>query len=92
MKIKGKPDVSQFLDGGAVEKSLPPEQKATGKAEKQTQAALSGPKRPKLVELPQPIFDAIKDRAYEDYKKTGKRVTDTEIIVSALAKYLNVDL
>lgn len=81
--IKGKPDVSSFLDGGAAsEKSLPKNVKAAPVA--------GAPKRQKLVELPEPVFDALKDRAYQDYKKTGRRVTETEIIIAALTQYLGV--
>lgn len=84
MKIKGKPDVSQFLDGGAA--SEVPKKAA------KPPAAAAVAKRQKLVELPEPIFEAIKDRAYEEFKRTGKRVTDTEIIVTALAQYLSVKI
>ncbi len=80
MKIKGKPDVSKFLDAGA---ETPPPGKA---------ATAVGPKRQKLVELPEPIFEALKDRAYQEYKKTGRRVTETEIMIAALAQYLGVNL
>ena len=51
---------------------------------------LGAPKRQKLVELPENTFEALKDRAYEQYKKTGRRVTETELIINALNKYLNV--
>lgn len=92
MTIKGKPNVDEFnekpnvdefLDGaGALEKP---------KAEKKKAAvAAPGPKRQKLVELPEPVFEALKDRAYEEYKRTGKRVTETQIIIDALSKYLGL--
>lgn len=84
--IKGKPDVTQFLDGGAAAEALPIIKKTTVKAA----PALSAPKRQKLVELPEPVFEALKDRAYQDYKKTGRRVTETEIIIAALTKYLGL--
>lgn len=85
-KIRGKPDVSQFLEGGAASETVP----VLKKAAKPAMPAAGMPKRQKLVELPEPIFDALKDRAYEDYKKTGRRVTETEIIIAALAQYLGV--
>lgn len=85
-KIKGKPDVSQFLEGGAASETMRTPQKAARTAV----PVSSVPKRQKLVELPEPIFEALKDRAYEDYKKTGRRVTETEIIIAALAQYLGV--
>lgn len=84
-KIKGKPDVSQFLEGGAASETMRVPQMAA-----KTMPVSGVPKRQKLVELPEPIFEALKDRAYEDYKKTGRRVTETEIIIAALAQYLGV--
>jgi hypothetical protein len=86
-KIKGKPDVSKFLEGGGTSEIMSVPKKAT-KAVVAT--APGAPKRQKLVELPEPIFEALKDRAYGDYKKTGRRVTETEIIIAALSQYLGV--
>lgn len=90
MSIKGKPDVSKFLEGGAAD-VRPPSQLsmpasrtlAPGKPEAIV-------RRQKLVELPETIYNALKDRAYEDFKKTGRRVTETEIIIAALSQYLNI--
>lgn len=83
MKIKGKPDVTQFLEGGAAAESHAPK----NAVQKEIPGA---PKRQKLVELPKPVFDALKDRAHEEYKKTGRRVTETEIIITALSEYLGL--
>ena len=90
MSIKGKPDVSAFLEGGAAtlpEIRIAP---ASKKAATQRQAVVPSdePKRKKLVELPVPIFEALKDRAYEEFKKSGRRVTETEIIIAALGQHL----
>ena len=87
--MRGKPDVTAFLDGGAAAAAeVTP---ITRKATRPTAApALAGPKRQKLVELPAATFDALKDRAYEEWKKTGRRVTETEIIIAALNAYLGV--
>ena len=79
--MKGKPDVSSFLEGAAVETSGP--RKAT--ADKPKAA-----KHQKLLELPAPVYLALKDRAYKDFKKTGARVTETQIIIDALRAYLGV--
>lgn len=83
MTIKGKPNVDVFLDGGAAAE-------APSVAKKKTSPTPAAPKRQKLVELPEPVFEALKDRAYEDYKRTGKRVTETQIIIDALSKYLGL--
>lgn len=80
--MKGKPDIDQFL-GGADESVKNIKKKKPGPIP-------GAPKRQKLVELPQETFDALKDRAYEDFKKTGRRVTETEIIITALNEYLFV--
>lgn len=89
MGIKGKPDITQFIeDGEAVkERSAPAPKKVREAASKET---LSHAKRKKLVELPTPVLDALKARAYEEYKRVGRRVTETEIIIAALSQYLNV--
>jgi hypothetical protein len=83
MTIKGKPNLDAFLDGGAAVE-LPPA------AKKKAAVAPAGPKRQKLVELPEPVFEALKDRAYQEYKRTGKRVTETQIIIDALSQYLGL--
>ena len=86
--MKKKPDVSSFLDG-ATEASKNPSAEVV--IEKKKRGPVPGaPKRQKLVELPEETFEALKDRAYAEYKKTGKRVTETELIINALNEYLNV--
>lgn len=89
MGIKGKPDITQFIeDGETAESKATPTPKKASKIT--TPQAPAHPKRKKLVELPAPIFDALKDRAYEEYKRAGRRVTETEIIIAALSQYLNI--
>ena len=93
MGIKGKPDISSFIDGGSGSEkgtSNPAVTKKIQKPKESEKTQLDVPKKAKLVELPEPMFIAIKDRAYSEYKRTGKRVTDTDIIIEALAKYLNI--
>ena len=80
--MKGKPDVSSFLEGAAVETS--------GALRKSADVKLKAMKHQKLLELPTPIYLALKDRAYEEFKKTGARVTETQIIIDALRAYLGV--
>lgn len=91
--MRGKPDVAAFLDGGAAAaaETTPVTRKAASKATRQAPAAVpAGPKRQKLVELPAATFDALKVRAFREYEKTGRRVTETEIIIAALNAYLGV--
>lgn len=80
--MKGKPDVSSFLDGAAVE--------TAPVARKVSEAKSKTTKHQKLLELPGPVYLALKDRAYEEFKKTGTRVTETQIIIDALRTYLGV--
>ena len=88
--MRGKPDVTAFLDSGAAAAAevTPITRKATRPAAAPTPAG--GPKRQKLVELPAATFDALKIRAFREYEKTGRRITETEIIISALNAYLGV--
>lgn len=91
--MRGKPDVRAFLDGGAAAAGeitpISSSRKATRPAAKER--APAGPKRQKLVELPEAVFTALKDRAYQEWKKTGRRVTETELIIAALSAYLDVN-
>jgi hypothetical protein len=88
MSIKKKPDLAEFLTGSAETPPKPAPAAATRRAPKPVDGA---PKRQKLVELPLPVFDALKERALSEYKKTGRRVTETEIIITALSEYLGVE-
>lgn len=83
--IKGKPDVTRFLDGGAAAEASQAVAKKIA-----MKVVATTPKRKKLVELPELVFDALKDRAYQEYKKSGRRVTETELIIAALSQYLGL--
>lgn len=80
MTIKGKPDVSAFLEGGS----------ASEKRSEQKMPVAGVPKRKKLVELPEPVFAALKEHAYLEFKKSGVRVTETQIIIDALSSHLGL--
>ena len=80
--IKGKPDVTRFLDGGAAAEAP--------QAVSVMKVVATAQKRKKLVELPELVLDALKDRAYQEYKKSGRRVTETELIIAALSQYLGL--
>ncbi|MET3120257.1 site-specific recombinase XerC [Undibacterium sp. GrIS 1.8] len=85
--MKKKPDLSSFLDGASETSKNPSAEKVV---RKKPGPVPGEPKRQKLVELPANTFEALKDRAYSEYKKTGLRVTETEIIINALNAYLDV--
>lgn len=88
--MKAKPDIHAFLDGVDETPKNPAGTDLPGKEKRKPGPVPGAPKRQKLVELPESTFEALKDRAYSEYKKTGKRVTETEIIINALNEYLNV--
>jgi hypothetical protein len=88
MAIKGKPDLAEFLTGSTEAPPKPAPPAATRRAA--PKPVDGAPKRQKLVELPLAVFDALKERALSEYKKTGRRVTETEIIITALSDYLGV--
>lgn len=86
-KYSGKPksvidEQTRFLESGkaAIAEANPLKEEKAAKA----------PKRKKLVELPEEVFVALKDRAHEDFKRTGKTVTETEIIITALKNHLGL--
>lgn len=89
MVIKGKPDVSAFLDtGNTSEEKLPHVNKP---ALKSINRPATEKKKAKPVLMPEIVFNAIKDRVYEERKK-GNKITENEIIVNALINYLNVEI
>lgn len=89
MAIKGKPDVSAFLDtGNTSEEKLP---RANKTALKSINRPATEKKKAKPVLMPEIVFNAIKDRVYEERKK-GNKVTENEIIVNALINYLEIKI
>lgn len=86
MKMKGKPDLETFLTSGAAEEKQP--EVVLPVVNPPPEQLRNGPSRKKLIELPEAIFAALKDRAYQESKRTGERVTETSIILQALSHYL----
>ena len=81
MTMRGKPDVSSFLDGAlAAEK---PQRKPKG-SEPQV--------RQKGLRLPVPILTALRRRAVQESETQGRRVTEQEIIITALQSYLDIKI
>lgn len=75
MTIRGKPDVSAFLDGGADLK--PTKKKIVEKEERQ-----------KVASLPVKILIDLKRRSIDESEQCGNRVTESDIIKRALENYL----
>ncbi|MFZ6727675.1 hypothetical protein ACO0K2_19500 [Undibacterium sp. MH2W] len=87
MAIKGKPDVTAFLDSGNSTETKSTVTTALPKAEKVT----AENRKAKPVLMPEVVFEAIKDHVYAERKK-GNKITENQVIVDALVKYLNIEL
>jgi hypothetical protein len=88
MKVRGKPNVDAFLEGGneAAKATLPAPSKA------KLQAADVPPKRTKkLFELPEALITDLEQRCVDERRQLGRRVTQTEIVERALGNYLYVN-
>ena len=78
--MKRKPDVNAFLEG-ADEKSKP---------RKTVKREVSVEFRQKGVRLPVPLLNALRRRAVEESEQQGERVTEQNIIITALSRYLDI--
>ncbi|MCA6217378.1 hypothetical protein KGA65_12580 [Ideonella sp. B7] len=86
MKVRGKPNVDAFLDGGNEAAKAPV---AAPSKSKPVQAADEPPKRTKkLFELPEAMIADLEQRCVDERRQLGRRVTQTEIVERALGTYL----
>lgn len=86
MKIRGKPNVDAFLDGGNEAANAPV---ATSSKAEQRQAANEPLRRTKkLFELPEALIADLEQRCVDERRQLGRRVTQTEIVERALGTYL----
>ena len=83
MTMRGKPDISSFIEGAAAEKSARPTRKAN---------TTPFPLRQKGLRLPVPLLTALRLRAVHESEAQGRRVTEQEIIIDALQKYLDIKI
>lgn len=88
--MKGKPNIDDFLSGSPAEQPKPAKA-----AEKPKPVAKPEPEPParvykeqKLYRLPTTMTEAVRDKAYFMSKKLGRRVTETEIVETAIDEYL----
>lgn len=100
--IKSKPDIksfkkdpNEFLEGGEADKALnkpaahePLRSKA---AEAPIEALKPEPTVQKLFRLRWDIANALKIGAAQESAKTGKRVTETDIVQQLLKQHYNLD-
>lgn len=84
MTMKGKPNVDAFLDGA----DAPPKSRTVGRRAKGDAVEF----RQKGVRLPVPVLNALRRRALAESEEQGRRVTEQDIITSALTRYLDKEL
>jgi hypothetical protein len=92
MSMRKKPDTrsfeigkdpSAFLDGGVAEhQALPVSTSSSTK--------IGQPKLTKIFNLSPELVQALKKEAFERSTSEGRRVTETELVDSALRRYLNI--
>lgn len=80
--MKGKPDISQFLDGAAT--------KETSTTVVRVGRARVVNRMTKTIRLATDLEAALKDAAYERSKNSGQRITESDLIDEALRKYFNI--
>jgi hypothetical protein len=95
MSMRKKPDTrsfemtkdpSAFLDGGVAEHQALPVSPTSN-----TNTAKTGqPKLTKIFNLSPELVQALKKEAFERSTNEGRRVTETELVDSALRQYLNI--
>lgn len=89
MTIRGKPNVDDFLDGGAEAAKSPAKAPATARKGKAAPAATEPAKRiSKLFQLPEAMMADLEQRCIDERRQLGRRVTQTEIVERALETYL----
>lgn len=81
--MKRKPDVNAFLEG-ADDKPKP---RKTDKRDTNVTEF-----RQKGVRLPVPLLNALRRRAVEESEQQGQRVTEQDIIITALTRYLDIKI
>jgi hypothetical protein len=97
MSMRKKPDTrsfeiakdpSAFLDGGVAEHQALPVSASTTVS---TNPIKTGqPKLTKIFNLSPELVQALKKEAFERSTNEGRRVTETELVDSALRQYLNI--
>ena len=90
MTIKGKPDINAFLDGGTVDFAYKTESKKPAiKSESAPQPNPRVHREQKIFRLPIDLITELKDQAYNRSKKSGIRITETELVEQALRAFFD---
>lgn len=95
MSMRKKPDTraflapkdpSAFLDGVSAEQP----EKTSSTTASATPARSGQPKLTKIFNLTPELVQALKREAFERSMQEGRRVTETELVDTALRQYLNI--
>jgi hypothetical protein len=78
--MKSKPNIDAFLEGGATEK--------TSKAGAAQPAAAPEFRKQMVMQLPIGLINDLKRRALELSVRTGRRITQQQLVEEALRKFL----
>ena len=89
--MKGKPDINDFLNGGAADVADKSESKKPAKKSKVEipQKSARVHREQKIFRLPIDLIDELKDQAYERSKTSGTRITETELVEQALRAFFD---
>ena len=87
--MKAKPDINAFLEGGAADKASAADLKSKPAGKGAAVAApQEEPRKQKLARLPVSLLNALKQRALDISTQTGRRVSEEDLIIEALQKFL----
>lgn len=90
--MKSKPNIDAFLEGGDVEKAKPARRsraslpKSPEPAPGVAQAVEF--RKPMVMQMPISLIEDLKRRAYELSSRSGRRVTQQQLVEEALRRYL----
>jgi hypothetical protein len=85
MKIRGKPDLNEFLEGGV---ESPQSIKKNKDDANKSSISVDDHLRQKLVQLPAKMLMDLKLAALNETEQSGKRVTESDIVKRSLGEYL----
>lgn len=85
MTMKKKPDIAEFLEGGAADAAArkTPEKEITSGIKPTAKVH----REQKIFRLPLDLINDLKKEAYERTMMSGERVTETELVEQALRAF-----
>lgn len=82
--MKGKPNINAFLEGGDTKPQVPAQAPSTAPSE---QPMATG-RITKTIRMAADLEVAVKEKAHEEWRRTGRKVSESDVIEAALRKYL----